>query len=262
MAFQRGENQSTGSLLRAAKILRCVAGGSRTGLSLAQIIKLTDLPRPTVHRICQMLIDIGWLQGTGTEKRLILGEELATLALTAQVHHPFEAFAYPVLEQLSDETGLPFYIFVRSGNDAVCVARCESGAAIRMLVIDVGTRRPLGIGAGSAAILAALPGNEIEAAIVANRKRFSKNQTFDEALFRAELDLFASRGYAHHNGIFTRGMSGLGVPILDASQYPVAALSTAFITSSLDDAQQVEIATRMNEGARKIAMRLGNNIAD
>lgn len=248
--------QPAGSLMRAATILRAVANGGRSGASLPDLVRRTGLPRPTIHRVCQMLQDIGWLERDGAGRRFFLGVELATFGLTAQLRHPLDELAGPVLSRLSGETAQTFYLIVRSGDDAVCVARHESVAQIRTLVLEVGSRQPLGIGAGSMAILAALPEDESDRVIAGNRERYFERPAFDEAAFRAALRAARETGLAGHDGLFTRGVSGIGVAVPDGSGHPLAALSTAFITQSLDAGQQRLCVARMQEGAEEIARRL------
>jgi len=49
---------------------------------------------------------------------------------------------------------------VRSGFDAVCMHRREGSFPIRTLVLEVGSRRPLGVGAGGLAILSSIEEEE------------------------------------------------------------------------------------------------------
>lgn len=248
--------QTTGSLMRAVAILRAVASAGRSGAAISEVVQQTRLPRPTVYRVCQMLQDIGWLERTQTSQRFVLGLEMATIGMTAQLCHPLEELARPFLSRLCQETEQTFYLIVRSGNDSICMARCESDAQIRTLVLEVGARQPLGIGAGSMAILAALPADEIERIISENRERYLHRPSFDEAVFREGLSRARERGYADHIGLFTRGLSGIGVAVRDGSGSPLAAVSTAFISDALDARQQLDCVARMEAGAKELAKRL------
>jgi len=157
---------------------------------------------------------------------------------------------------LSRETGQTFYLLLRSGDDAVCVARCESQSQIRTLVLEVGSRQPLGVGAGSMAMLAALPPEEIAHVIESNGPRYQERPAFDEQAFREGVRLARERRYASHEGLFTRGVSGIGVAVLDQSGYPIAAISTAFISEGLDADQRRRCASRMKAAAEDLADHL------
>lgn len=81
----------------------------------------------------------------------------------------------PHLERFAMRTGDVALLFVRSGGSAVCVARCEWEAPIIPGTTRVGTVKPLGVGAGALALLAAMRPNEAEALMSRARPRASRN---------------------------------------------------------------------------------------
>lgn len=242
-----------GSLLRAASLLKAIAAGGHIGISLAEVARHTKLPRPTVYRVSQMLETLGWIERDPSTKRLFLGKELALLGLSAQMRHPSEGIARPLLAALAREIGQTVYLTMRSGLESVCVARCESETQIRTLVLEVGSRQPLGVGAGSMAILATLPDDEMERIIAANRERYRERGPFQETAFRAYLAQARRSAFAAHEGLFTRGVSGIGVAVRDASGYPIAAVSIAFVADWLDEAQYEHCVRRIQSTADEIA---------
>ncbi|MDF1776625.1 MAG: IclR family transcriptional regulator [Rhizobiaceae bacterium] len=246
----------TGSLSRAARILRAVAAGGQKGVSAADIVRATGLPRPTVYRVMQMLEELGWLERAEGSRRVFLGSDLALLGLSASHRHSLDLVAGDILDSLSLEIGQTIYLSVRSGDDAVCVARVESGAQIRTLVLEVGSRHPLGLGAGSMALLAAQSDNEIAAIVARNMPRFRTRPSFDEAAFNRALALAREGRHASHQGLFTHGVSGIGVAVRDDSGHPAAAISAAFITVWLDTAQLEQCTLKMEQAAQAVASRL------
>jgi DNA-binding IclR family transcriptional regulator len=245
-----------GSLHRAVQLVRAVARGRAAGASLKDLVGATGLPRPTIHRVTQMLIDVGWLERDRENRRFFLGREVHSLGLVAALRHPIERIAAAELARLAHETGQTIYMLTRAGDDSVCVARHESTARIQTLVLQVGTREPLGIGAGSMALLAALPQDDAEQAIMRNMARYRRNERFDEPSFRRALSEARTRGFASHDGLFIRGVSGIGVAVRDESGYPLAAISTAFVTDWLDTSQREQLARRIEAGAGMIAAAL------
>lgn len=248
--------QQAGSLLRAAAMLRAIAAGGRAGISLADLAHKTKLPRPTVYRVAEMLEELGWVERDPSEKRLFLGADLALLGFSAQARHSTDAIVRPLLEELTREIGQTVYLAVRSGDDSVCIARCESQTLIKTLVLDVGSRQPLGVGAGSMAMLAALSDAEVERVIERNHERYHERVPFDEASFRNCLKLARTSGYATHEGLFTRGVSGIGVVVRDISGGAIASISVAFITDWLDESEREHCVKSIQATARKVAVRL------
>ena len=277
-------SEAAGSLNRAALLVRAIARGGAGGAGLADLVAATALPRPTVHRVLDMLADIGWVERDAGSKRFYLGreihaldEDLAVLGETvslfvniwlsatpplpesaqAAARHPIERAATTELARLVEEIGQTVYLNIRAGLDAVCAARQESSARIQTLVLKVGSQVPIGRGAGSMALLAALPLSEAEAIITANRARYvAENAEFDEAAFRAALDEARRRGFASHDSLFTRGISGIGVAVRDVAGYPLAAVSTAFVGDWLGPEDRARFVVRLNEAAERISARL------
>jgi len=88
------------------------------------------------------------------------------------------------------------FLIARSGYDSVCIDRREGAFPIKTFTLDVGTRRPLGAGAGGLALLLLLPDEEVDAIIAANAVRIgSYNKLTVPALLKA-LRRSRELGYA------------------------------------------------------------------
>lgn len=249
--------EASGSLHRSVILVRAIARGGEAGAALADLVAWTGLPRPTVHRVLDMLIETGWVERDLPTRRFFLGQEMVALGLVAAARHPIERLAATELALLAQDIGQTVYLSVRAGLDIVCAARQESTARIQTLVLKVGSQVPLGRGAGSMAILAALPEAEAEVVIAANRARYAlETEGFDEAAFRRALDEARVAGFASHDSLFSRGIGGIGVAVRDATAYPVAAISTAFVANWLDEAQRRRCVAELNGAARRIGSRL------
>ena len=70
--------------------------------------------------------------------------------------------ARPSLQRLAQKTGDTAFASILEGTAAICVAREVGDFPIRTLTLSVGDRRPLGVGAGSLALLASLSDDAIE----------------------------------------------------------------------------------------------------
>lgn len=250
-------SEAAGSLNRAALLVRAIARGGTEGAGLAELVAATALPRPTVHRVLDMLGEIGWVERDTASRRFFLGQEIHALGIVAAARHPVARAAATELARLVEDIGQTVYLSIRSGLDAVCAARQESRARIQTLVLKVGSQVPIGRGAGSMALLAALPIQEAEAIVAANRGRYvAEHADFDEAVFRAALDEARARGFSSHDSLFTRGISGIGVAVRDGAGYPLAAVSTAFVGDWLGPEERACFVVRLNEAAERISARL------
>lgn len=247
---------AAGSFARAQILLRAIARAGAEGAELRALAVTTGLPRPTIHRVLAMLEDAGWIEREATSRRFFLGRELFALGVSASARHPLARIAAVPLMRLAAEIKQPVYLIVRSGTDSICIAREEGGQSIQTLVLQVGSRQALGIGAGSMALLAALPEADAAVFVSANLARYRERAGFDEAGFLRELSNTRIRGFAAHDNLFTQGVSGIGVAVTDAAGYPCAGISTAFVGAWLPVEERPRIIERISLAAREIAARL------
>jgi DNA-binding IclR family transcriptional regulator len=138
----------TQSIERAVTVLRVLASRGRHGMPLAEIARHASLNRPTVHRILKCLCAQGATARDPDSRRYYLGQLVFELGLAASPQFTLNELCRPALLRLADRTGDTVFLTLRSGYDAVCIDRREGSFPIRALVLDVGTRRPLGVGAG------------------------------------------------------------------------------------------------------------------
>ncbi len=244
-----------GSLPRAARLLGAVARGGEAGASLMDLVSWTSLPRTTIHRVMAMLGDLGLVE-RAADARWYLGREIFCLGLTAALHHPVARIAQTDLARLVEATGRAGFVMVRSGLDAVCVLRLDRHGGTHPVVHQIGSRAPLGLGAGSLALLAALPAPEAAAIVAANRPRFRALARYDEAAFRAALRAARAGGLAVHADLFVPGLSGIGVAVPGPGGHPLAALSLALPTPALGPASQARIERALRTAAARLSRRL------
>lgn len=134
-------------------ILNALENGPTT---LSQLVEVTQISRPTVHRIAQSLVHHG-LVGRDMHGRFELGGRLVELA-SAAGEDRLVSTAGPVLMKLRDLTGESTQVFRKQGDFRVCIASAERPVGLRD-TIPVGTQ--LSMKAGSAAqVLLAWEDNE------------------------------------------------------------------------------------------------------
>ena len=122
--------------------------------------------------------------------------------------------------------------------------------------VDVGVRRPLGVGAGSLAILTALQDEEIETTV----ERIASRLPAYGRLTAAELLNMVKRarkaGYVLNDVRTLSGVTAIGVPIFDANARPIAAISISAITARMTAARQRELAELLRREIRVIEKQL------
>ena len=246
-----------GSLNRAVILLNAIAQGSRRGSLLTELVARTALPRPTIHRVMDMLMAIGWVQRDEATARFNLGFDLAALGFSAISRHPIERIAATELSTLAESLDQVVYLGVRSGLDMVCIGRYESQSQIQVGKGRVGLRGPLGISPSCMAMLSRLPEDEVQEIVKVNMSRYHRIEGFDERGFRQALGEAMKTGYSTYDGIvLDRTTSGLGVAICDPSGYPVAGIATTYITGWLNEEQRQQCLLQLRLAASAVSRRL------
>ena len=93
------------------------------------------------------------------------------LGLTAAPRFNLREICHPALTRIAEATGDTVFLTQRSGLDAVCLDRREGTFPIKTFTLEIGMRRPLGVGTGSLAILSALPEEEIQQVVARTTSR-------------------------------------------------------------------------------------------
>lgn len=241
----------TQSVQRAAMLLRVIASHNRLGLRVVDLCHLTGLRRPTVHRLLQCLAREGFVSRHGRTRSYHLGNLLYELGVTAAPAIRLEDICRPHIRALADATGDMVFLTLRSGLDAVCIDRQEGAFPIRTYTLEIGTRRPLGIGAGSLAILSAVPEEDMHRILELNRSRLpAYNGLTDKKLLRLVRQT-RTRGFAVHDGSVS-GARAIGIALVNSNQEPFAAISVSAITSRMQESRWPEIVTLTKQQACSI----------
>jgi DNA-binding IclR family transcriptional regulator len=134
-----------GVLDKAIAVLTAVESAPRP-LSLAELVAATGLSRATAHRLASALAAHGLVR-RDDEGRWTLGLRLIGLGHAAAEALPGWLDARPALEWLRSQTGESVQLYVRDGDERVCVESLEAPHELRTIV-PVGARLPLDRGSG------------------------------------------------------------------------------------------------------------------
>jgi DNA-binding IclR family transcriptional regulator len=140
-----------GVLDKAVVLLGAVAAGRS---SLGELVAATGLPRATAHRLLVALEAHRLVRRD--DGRFVPGFGLLTLGTAAARAVPLASAARPALEWLRDETGESAQLYVREGEQRICVASLDASKELRTIV-PVGAALPLDRGSAGK-ILSDRPG--------------------------------------------------------------------------------------------------------
>lgn len=233
---------------RVAAILRAL-GGAEAGLQLADIAERTRLAKPTAHRLLAALAEVGFAFQDLGSRRYRLGAGAAAIGRSAVRQH-VAGVVQPALDRLAQATGDTAFASVNEGTAAICVARAVGPYPIRTLTLEIGDRRPLGVGAGSLALLSCLPDEEIARAIRLNVGWLASYPGFDDAELHALVARTRRDGYALNEGRIVAAMGAIAVVVRDRAGGPFVALSLAAIRERMAPDRLPDLAALLRqEGA-------------
>ena len=233
----------TQSIERAAHLLRIIASRNSAGLRLVDISKQARLERPTAHRILKCLIAEGLVRQNPETRHYFLGHLIFELGLAATSSFNLRDICHPSLVRLAGKSGDTVFLTIRSGADSVCIDRVEGAFPIKTFTLDVGTRRPLGVGAGGLALLMKLPEQTQQEIVSANALRLSAYNNLTVPVVMKLLKRCRDLGFALNDAQVTPGSTSVGLPIRSRSEEPVLAVSIGAISSRMTRERQKELAS-------------------
>jgi DNA-binding IclR family transcriptional regulator len=220
------------SVQKSCRILRSLTEPRVSRLS--EIAAQAGLNKVTTLRILEVLSREGFVKRDDKTKTYSLGSEVLILAAALKDRDDLRARARPSLVRLAAVSEDSVLLSVRSGgSESVCVDREVGPFPIRANYLDIGSRRPLGIGAGAMALLAWQSDAEIEAILPIVEQRLPQFPKVSMTWLRNEIERSRERGYTVFLNMLVDRMGALGVPVFGADRRPVAAISIAALSERL-----------------------------
>lgn len=241
---------STRSIQRVFAILRVVAAEGGNGLRLTEIATRAGLHLATTHRLVRAL----------AQERAVVYDPFSRLyhvghdylqheddTLDKRVKSHFRG----VLQRIADLTHDTVFLATRHGVDALYIESARGRFPADPLPLDVGGRRPLGVGTGSLCLLAALPARELSRTIEANEERYVRYSSSAQDV-RAKLRAYRRDGYAFASDTVVTGLAGVGVPMHDEHGAAVAAISVLTTNDRLPLERQQQVVQWIRREAARV----------
>ena len=243
----RGGSASNMLSLERAILLLSVVCKSDGGLRLKDAAQALGLSTSTTHRILTALVEFRMLRLPEGSHVYIPGSELYRLGQAAARHYSLVDLARPGMRRLAERTQDTVFLSARDHDEAVCLERVIGDYPIKTLTLSIGDRRPLGVGAGSLALLAALPADE--RAVIANNGavREQRYPAYTAAALSKWADEAARLGYAHNPERIIPGMSAVGVAVRGETGRPLGSISISGIRSRIQGKRLLEIVRLIQE---------------
>lgn len=225
------------SAQKVCAIFRVLA--ARSPIRLTDVAEAAGITKVTALRILNTLVAEGFVERSPGAKTYVLGVE--AVAMAARMRGPSSALAElarPSLLRLAARSGDTALLSVRSGTEALYIGRETGDFPVQPNILQVGSRRPLGVGAGGLALLACLPDAEVDIVLEIVSPHLATLPRLPESVLRAKIRETSDRGYAVLVDTSHVGMGGVGVPIRGRSGIVLGALSIAALSDRIRQREQ------------------------
>lgn len=258
-AMQRDALKPTGtqSIQRAALLLREIAAHNRFGLRLVDLATRSNLERPTVHRILKSLVAENMVAQSRENRRYFLGQALFEFGLAAAQDFSLRDLCQASLNRIAEKTGDTVFLTLRNSTEAVCIDRKDGAYPIKVFTLNIGDRRPLGVGAGGLAILAALSPQQIQEIVSDNTPRLDNHGGLSAPALMTHVRQTQELGYSLHDVRSVYGVKAVGVAIRNKTGEPFAALSISALADRMNGKRCKELVALLKSEARVIEKLIG-----
>src|SRR5580765_6406060 len=237
------------SIDRAFGVLEALAGNGGQ-LSLSEIAGVVGLSVPSVHRLVQTLVRLGYVRQESS-RRYVLAPSLIRLGDGAAKQ--FGTWANPVLADLVDQIGESANMATLEGTHAVYVAQVAGRHALRMFT-EVGRRVPVHSTGVGKALLSQIPDPGAARLLsVAGLPRITDHTVTDVPTILEELAAARAIGYSTDNGEHEVGVSCVAVPVPEAPT--LTAISISAPTPRMTPDVRRRAAAALKDAARTMTAR-------
>jgi DNA-binding IclR family transcriptional regulator len=240
-----GRVEGSQSIDRAAELLSHVAARADTGARLAELVEVSRLTTATARRILQALVHNGLLTFDRNSKIYKVGPAIYSHAVKGNSLYSQRELFMPALANIARRTDDTVMFSLRIGLEAVCLVRREGAFPIRVMTLAEGSRRPLGAGSGSLAILAFL-GEEERARVLQQCSPLYARFGLSEAVVAKGVTDARRTGFVFNPGLIVEGVYGVGIPILHKDR-AVASVSVTAIANRMTTRRRLEIVEIVRE---------------
>ncbi|HWU05947.1 MAG TPA: IclR family transcriptional regulator, partial [Streptomyces sp.] len=206
----KGPDRERGTVLGKALAILRAFGPADSVLPLAELVRRTDLPKGTVHRVAGDLVRHRLLDRTAHGYRLSGG--LFELGLRAAAERTLLELAMPFLQDLYERTHETVHLGVREGHEVVYIAKI-GGHRQAKAPSRTGGRMPMHCTALGKVLLACAGEEEWAAVLTGPMERRTPRTVIAPGLLRGQLIRAVETGVAYEREESTQGLLCVAAPV-------------------------------------------------
>ncbi len=247
------------AVARATRVLDLISAAS-TPLSLAELARMLDMPKSSLHGLCATLVHLRLLvrleNGTMTLGPHVMTWANAFLAKSDLTQEFFAA--WDEVNELPLET---ITLSVLDGDGVVYVA-CRNGSRPLGVTFRIGMRLPAVYTATGKAIFSTFTDDEVRSKLKGVwPEPLTVTGTPDLTSFLQELGEIRVRGYSIDDGEIREGMHCFGAPVFDyTGKKAVAGVAVSMMSLDATAKVQANAGQAIRRLADRLSQRMGANL--
>lgn len=246
------QSPPSSAALRAFAILELIVGADAP-ISLAELVDLTALPKPTVFRILAMLEGAGLVVREHNGKTFTVGPRLACFGRDIMMNNSVRAQRHAILRRIAEEIGETCNLTMMDDDAVVYIDRVETKFPLK-IDFKPGSRVPLHCTASGKLFLSQMDMDRRSKLLeTLNLTRHTPNTITHIGILESELDRMAHSKVGLDNEEYIVGLICVSVPVMDQGGRMIACLAVQAPVARLPIGSAMEHLPAIQEAAAAIA---------
>ncbi len=250
---------SDSSLLKKGLAVLLSFKDTRSGQSISEISRKTELPFSTTSRILKALEDEGFLDRDPHDKYYKLGLNCYVLGTLARESGLLRRISLPVMEELRQCFKETVILYIREGDLRVYYEQLPGPQNLKRLE-GIGSNAPLWAGSASRCLLAHTPDDEVERLLQQVFSLCSHTIT-DKAMIMKRIKEIRVSGYDISVSEREEGVCSVSSPVMDSPQQVAACLTITGPALRFTEPVLEKMIPALKAGTRKISEQLQNSLS-
>lgn len=244
------------SVTNALRILRLFTPKKKE-LSFTDIVRLTNLPKSSAHRVIAVLVKEGFLAKNPRTNHYRLGLAILSLGGVIFSHRELYKEALPIVKELSETLDESAHICLMENMEVVYLFRVESRHPDRLLT-QIGRKNPIHCTSEGLCILAFQDKGTINQLLQSELYSFTPYTPTERNELLALISDIRQNDYCLLRDAYYENYTSIAAPIRDYTGAVVSSLSVVGHSSRITDKKKGRFIRKIQEAAAKISEHLGH----
>ncbi|MCM3761337.1 IclR family transcriptional regulator [Alkalihalobacillus oceani] len=246
---------TSSSVDRTLRLIEIISH-SPNGVSLAEITEMTKIPKSTVFRLLEKLLNYGYVDLDRDTERYVPGLKAIDIGVSALLNTNIVDASIPYLRDLSEKTGETSFLGVHSEGEIVYLYKAEGTQAI-LTPSQLGSRRPVHCTGLGKAIFSGYS-NEFILKVLNEQgmKQYTKKTLVTPESYLSEIEEVRRKGFAADLEELEIGLGCFAMPVYNFTAKVVGAICVSGPVERVLS-NESKLISLLRESAQQVSKRLG-----